>query len=289
MRKNQKLYVPYLYLLPHGVLFVMFILYPIVRSFHVSFFEWGLLSPKKTFVGLGNYSELLFNDPLFWESFGHTVYYVCLTVPLLIIVPLVLAVLFKEKLLFGEFFQTSVFLPLTISVASAGIIIRWIMDPQIGILNFYLLQMGLPKQEWLNFPGWAMIVVTMTSLWGQVGFATIIFLAAVKAVPEERYEAAVINGANRRQCFWYVTLPGIRPALLFIMITRVIQSFNVFGQVYMVTNGGPYDSTRVLMFYLYVTAFRFFQMGRASAISWLMFLLVGTFTFVQYRVLSERE
>ena len=196
MRRNQKLYVPYLYLLPHGILFLMFMLYPIVRSLQVSFFEWGLLSPKKTFVGFGNYSELLINDPLFWESFRHTVLYVFLTVPLLIIVPLFLAVLFKEKLLFGEFFQTSVFLPLTISVASAGIIIRWIMDPQIGILNFYLLQVGLPRQEWLNFPGWAMIVVSMTSLWGQVGFATIIFLAAVILSPMLRFFKMLFKDAT---------------------------------------------------------------------------------------------
>jgi ABC-type sugar transport system permease subunit len=278
-----------MYLLPHAILFLLFILYPIARSFQISFYEWGLLSPQKTFVGLRNYVDLVSDDPDFWSSFQHTLFYVVLTVPMLIVVPLALAVLFKEKLFLDEFLQTAIFLPLTISVASAGIIIRWIMDPQIGILNYYLIELGLPTQQWLNFPGWAMIVVSMTSLWGHVGFATIIFLAATRAVPEERYEAAMIDGAGRWVTFWNVTLPGIKPALLFVMVTRVIQSFNVFGEVYMVTGGGPYDSTRVLMYYLYITAFRFFQMGKASSIAWLMFLLVATLTFIQMKFVRERE
>jgi len=279
---------PYLYILPYGILFGIFILYPIGRALQVSFYKWGLLSPDKTFVGLKNFYEVLFLDECFWESLRATLYYVILSTPLLISLPLILAVMLRENIWGRNFFQTSIFLPLVISVSATGIIMRWIMDPEVGLLNYYLQAIGLPPQKWLQQGKWAMIPVALSTLWWQVGFNTIILTAAVRDVPSQFYEAASIDGAGRWKSFLYITLPSIKPALLLVLVLQIISSFNVFGQIYVITEGGPHNSTRVLVYYLYETAFHFFKMGKAAAIAWIMFGIVGISIYIPFKVLRSR-
>lgn len=289
MRLQREKFEPYLYLLPHAVLFLAFVLVPTVRALQISFYEWGLISPAKTFVGLKNFIGLLFDDAYFWEYLKNTLYFAFLTIPLLTIFSFLFATSLVERIYGNSFFQFCVFFPLTVSVAAAGTVMRWIFEPIGGIFNNLLAVIGIPPQQWLNSNELAMLVVSFTFLWMRVGFTTIILIAALRDVPVSFYESASMDGASAMQKFFYITLPSIKHALLFILCIMSIQAFNAFGHVYVVTQGGPGDATRVLTYYLYMSAFRFFEMGKASAIGILLFCLVGSVIFIQFKFLSERD
>ena len=290
MKRGQALYrwSGYLFVLPYLLLFVAFVIVPLVFGFGLSFFRWEMLSPlPPESVGLGNYADAL-GDAYFWKALKATALFVLMTVPstiaLAMLVALGLAALPKRQGLY----RAACFLPIMINVSVAGILWRWIYNSEFGLLNTYLARLGCAPAPWLTNPYLALPSVVFMTLWWTVGGPTVILLAGLKQIPMHYYEAAAIDGAGRWQRFRHITLPLLRPVLLFVMIMNVIGSFQVFGQTFMMTRGGPELTTRVLVQYIYETAFNFSRMGSGAAMSWLLFIVIAVFSLVQFWAMRER-
>jgi multiple sugar transport system permease protein len=277
---------PYLYLAPFLLFFIVFQIYPIFQGLYVSLTKWDLATPPR-FVGLANYAGLL-KDTLFWTALRNTSLFVLMNAPLAVVVPLCLAILVNEPIHGRAIFRSAFSTPLMISVASVGVLWQWFYNPNFGLINYYLGLLGLPGQNWLSQTGWAMIAVVVTTVWWTSGFNMILFLAGLQDIPEHLYDAAKIDGAGSWGLFRYVTLPGLRATLLFVGVTTIIGSFRVFGQVFVMTNGGPFDSTRTIVQHIYESGFRYFKMGVASSVAWVLFGIVLIFTFIQFRLLREQ-
>jgi multiple sugar transport system permease protein len=277
---------PLLYLAPFLLFFIVFQIYPIFQGLYVSLTKWDLATPPR-FIGLANYAGLM-RDTLFWTALRNTSLFVALNAPLAVVIPLGLAILVNDPIHGRGIFRSAFSMPLMISVASVGVLWQWFYNPAFGLINYYLGLVGLPGQNWLSQTGWAMIAVVVTTVWWTSGFNMILFLAGLQDIPEHLYDAAKIDGAGNWALFRYVTLPGLRATLLFVGVTTIIGSFRVFGQVFVMTNGGPFDSTRTIVQHIYETGFRYFKMGSASAVAWVLFCIVVVFTFVQFRLLREQ-
>jgi multiple sugar transport system permease protein len=277
---------PYLYLAPFLLFFIVFQIYPIFQGLYVSLTKWDLATPPR-FVGLANYAGLL-RDTLFWTALRNTSLFVLLNAPLAVVVPLCLAILVNEPIHGRAVFRSAFSTPLMISVATVGVLWQWFYNPAFGLINYYLGLVGLPGQNWLSQTGWAMVAVVVTTVWWTSGFNMILFLAGLQDIPEHLYDAAKIDGAGNWGLFRYVTLPGLRATLLFVGVTTIIGSFRVFGQVFVMTNGGPFDSTRTIVQHIYESGFRYFKMGVASSVAWVLFSIVLVFTFIQFRLLREQ-
>ncbi|MCS7219747.1 MAG: sugar ABC transporter permease [Anaerolineae bacterium] len=277
----------YLYVIPFLIFFVTFVIYPIFRGFQVSFTNWDIVNPP-VFVGFSNYQQLLGNDDLFVTCLKNTVYYVFMYVPLGILVPMLLAELLFEPILGRTFFRSSFALPIMVPVSATALIWGWLLNPTFGLLNLYLKMVGLPPQNWLSEPQNAMKAIVMTSLWWGAGWNMILFLAGRQEIPEHLYEAAKIDGAGTWALFRHITIPGLMPTTLFVSVVTIIGSFQVFGQVLAMTNGGPGDATRTVSMFIYSNGFLYFKMGYASAAAWVLFLIVSVFTILQFRLLRSR-
>jgi multiple sugar transport system permease protein len=277
---------PLLYLAPFLLFFIVFQIYPIFQGLYVSLTKWDLATPPR-FIGLANYAGLM-RDSLFWTALRNTALFVALNAPLAVVIPLGLAILVNDPIHGRGIFRSAFSTPLMISVASVGVLWQWFYNPAFGLINYYLGLVGLPGQNWLSQIGWAMIAVVVTTVWWTSGFNMILFLAGLQDIPDHLYDAAKIDGAGNWALFRHVTLPGLRATLLFVGVTTIIGSFRVFGQVFVMTNGGPFDSTRTLVMHIYETGFRYFKMGAASSVAWALFCIVLVFTFVQFRLLKEQ-
>ena len=282
---EQGLLYPLLYLAPYLVFFIIFQVYPVFYGVYVSLTAWDLLSEPR-FVGLANYTGL-FQDGLFWTSFRNTVLFVALDAPLAVLVPLGLALLINEHMPGLTVFRSAFVTPLMISVSSVSVLWTWFYNPTFGLINYYAQMVGLPGQHWLSEPGWAMVAIVITTVWWTSGFNMVLFLAGLQNIPEHLYDAAKVDGAGALAIFRHITLPGLRPTLLFVGVTTIINTFRVFGQVLVMTNGGPFDSTRTIVQHIYETGFHFFRMGGAAAIAWVLFLIVMVFTLIQFRLQRE--
>ncbi len=269
---------PYLFLLPFMIIYVVLILYPIFQGLYVSLTDWDMMNPVKPFVGLKNFEYLFFGDPLFWNSVKVTLQYIFTNVPIKVVLGLALALIFNQKLPGMAFHRGALFLPFVINIAAVGILFQWILDPEVGLLNYYLSMLGLPPQKWLVDPTWTMDLVVLVTIWWSIAFNVIVFLAGLQDIPEELYEAARIDGANAWHRFWNVTLPCLRGSMMFVVVMQIIGSFQAFGNIYMLTGGGPNNATNVLMVHLYKTGFFYFQMGPAAAIGVIIFIIVMALT-----------
>ena len=278
---------PLLFLAPFLVFFAVFLLYPIGYGFYISLTKWDLLTDPQ-WVGLDNYRRLL-DDTLFEKSLRNTALFVALNVPLAVVIPLLLAVLVDHPILGRGIFRSIFTTPLMMSVTTVSLLWVWFLNPTFGLVNHYLGMVGFPDRYWLNQSPWALVAVVVTTVWWATGFNLILFLAGLQDIPEDLYDAAKVDGAGNWSLFWNITLPGLRATLLFVTATTIIGSFRVFGQIYVMTQGGPYDSTRTVVFHIYETGFRNFRMGGASAVAWVLFLIVVVFTLVQFRLLRERD
>lgn len=271
----------WLYLLPWLLGFVVFTAGPMVASAIISFTQWEILTPPK-WVGLANYTRL-FTDSLFWLSLWNTVYYSVLGVPIYLAAALAMALLLNLELRGVAIYRTIYFLPsLTPAVANAVLWV-WIFNPDFGLANGLLNAVGLPGQKWLFDARLAKLCFILMGLWG-AGQQMIIFLAGLQGVPAQLYEAASIDGANNWQRFRYITIPMLSPAILFNLVIGIIGSFQVFTTAFIATNGGPQNATLFYVLYLYRNAFDYFKMGYASALAWVLFLIVLALTLVQFRV-----
>jgi multiple sugar transport system permease protein len=277
----------YLYIAPFLVFFMIFQIYPIFYGIYISLTKWDLVTTPQ-FTGLTNYINLA-KDTLFWTSLRNTVFFVALNAPLAVVVPLGLAILVNESIPGRALFRSAFTTPLMISVSSVGVVWVWFLNPTFGLINHYFRMVGIPEQNWLTQNGWAMVAVVITTVWWTSGWNLVLFLAGLQEISESLYDAAKIDGANRWALFRYITLPGLRTTVLFVGVTTIIGSFRVFGQVLVMTGGGPFDSTRTLVQHIYETGFRNFRMGSASSIAWALFLIVMIFTLLQFRLLRENE
>ena len=279
---EQGVLYPWLYLAPFLVFFLVFQVYPTFYGLYVSLTAWDLLTEPRL-IGLANYTGLL-QDGLFWTSLRNTVLFVVLDAPLAVAVPLGLAMLVNERLPGQTVFRSAFVTPLMISVSSVGVLWTWFYNPTFGLINYYAQMLGLPGQHWLSEPFWATVAIVLTTVWWTSGFNMVLFLAGLQNIPEHLYEAAKVDGAGALSLFRHITLPGLRPTMLFVGVTTIINTFRVFGQVLVMTNGGPFDSTRTLVQHLYETGFHFFRMGSASAVAWVLFVIISIFTIIQFRL-----
>lgn len=281
-------WLAYMFLLPYLVFYGWFMVYPIFKGFIMSLNEWSIGATPK-FVGLKNYAVML-RDNNFWEALGHTVLFVFLSTPSLVVVGLLLALIVNAGLKGTTFLRSAFFLPHILSISVISSIWVFVLQPYTGLLNSILHKLGVVREIfWLSDVNLAWLSILIATIWWTVGFNMVLFLAGLQEIPDDWYEAASIDGANRWHSFRYITLPSLRGVILLIVLLQSIASFKLFGQPWLMTQGGPGTATRTLVQYIYETGFRRNQMGLASAMSYVLFLVVILFAFIQFKVLSTRD
>lgn len=265
-----------IFLLPALLGTLIFIVIPVICSFGLSFVQWDLLNPIK-FVGFENYREI-FHDGLFYKILGNTIVFALSTSFLGVIIPLILASILNTKIRGSEFFKGAYFLPFITPMVVVGVVWAWIFDPNIGLLN-QMLHLHL---NWLYDSKLAMPALIVVSVWKLIGYNMIIFLSSLSAISQSLFEAAKIDGANSFQIFKNVTIPMLSPTIFFVVIITGISSFQVFDLIYLMTQGGPFDSTNVLVYAIYKNAFEYFNVGKASAIAYVLFVIILVLTLIQW-------
>ena len=287
LRDMRKEWTAYLFLAPGLILFAIFTVFAVVYSFYLSFHEWNILEPAKPFVFLDNYARLL-SDRRFHRAVINTVYYTALAVPLTMMAGLFIALLLNN-IRFKGFYRTLYYIPTVTPLVVAAIIWKWVYQGDYGLLNYFLSSLGIINKPilWLADPNLAMPAVILMSIWGGAGYHMVIYLAGLQAIPEEYYDAARVDGANGWQQLRHITVPLLTPTTFFLLITSIIGSFQIFTQIYVMTNGGPLGRTSTIGFYLYEKAFRQFQMGYASAMAYALFAMIFIFTLIQLRYMRQ--
>ena len=277
--------VAYAFMAPYLVLFILFLLLPAIVGVYASFTKWGIIGDPQ-WVGLRNYDKLI-NSELFIESLQNTLYFVILAAIPLIVLGFLLALLVHQKLRFRNIARAIVFLPHVVSVAAVGIIFQWILERSSGLLNYYLGVLGVnPPINWLGEPESAMPAIAITTIWWTVNGNMIIYLAGLQDIPETLYESARIDGANGWQLTRHITIPMLLPISAFVIPLTVIACWRVFGQVFVMTRGGPQGATFTVAQFIYETAFVRFNMGLASAAGVILMLITLGFTVVQLRAMK---
>lgn len=268
----------WIFILPAILGTLIFIIVPVICSFGLSFAKWDLLNSIQ-FVGCQNYVEL-FKSHLFYKILNNTIVFALSTSILGVIIPLVLASILNSKIRGSDFYKTAYFLPFITPMVVVGIVWAWIFDPNIGLLN-QVLHIHI---NWLYDSKFAMPALIIVSVWKLIGYNMIIFLSSLSAISQSMFEAARIDGANSFQTFKNVTVPLLSPTIFFVVIITAISSFQVFDLIYLMTQGGPFDSTNVLVYAIYKNAFEYFNVGRASAIAYVLFVIILVLTLIQWRL-----
>ena len=277
--------VAYAFMAPYLLLFILFLLLPAIVGVYAGFTKWGIIGEPK-WVGLRNYEKLIGNE-IFIESLQNTLYFVILAAIPLIVLGFLLALLVHQKLRFRNIARAIVFLPHVVSVAAVGIIFQWILERSSGLLNYYLGVLGVnPPINWLGEPESAMPAIAITTIWWTVNGNMIIYLAGLQDIPEALYESARIDGASGWQLTRHITIPMLLPISAFVIPLTVIACWRVFGQVFVMTRGGPQGATFTIAQFIYETAFVRFNMGLASAAGVILMLITLGFTVVQLRAMK---
>jgi multiple sugar transport system permease protein len=286
--ERKEAFSAYLFILPFVLSMVFIVGGPIIAALYLSFCKWDILTPIQ-FVGFDNYKEMFFDDPRFWRALWNTAYYTALSVPIGMALSIAMALLLNQKVKGISIYRTLFYLP---SVVGSGVAVavlwKWIFNADSGLLNYVISFMtGIPMSEcpkWLASEAWSKPALIIQSLWG-VGGGMIIYLAGLQGIPAALYEASEIDGANRWQQFWTVTLPGLSPIIFFQLIISIVGSFQVFTMIYVMTDGlgGPADSTLVMVIYIYQKAFKYYQMGYASALALVLFVVILAVTWLQQK------
>lgn len=277
----------YLYISPWIIGFLIFTFFPFVASLYLSFTDYSILGTT-TFTGLDNYVRMFTTDRLFWPSLRRTLYFAGVSVPLSLSGSLLCATLLNQKLKGTSFWRTFCFLPSLTPIVASALLWRWLLQPSFGPVNYLLGQLGIQGPAWMGSRQWAIPALIIVSLWGSVGGGQmIIFLAGLQGVPQEMYEAAEIDGAGVLRKFLNITLPMISPTLFFNLILGIIGALQVFALSYIATEGGPAYATWFYILHLFYQAFRYMNMGYASALAWIFFVIILFFTVLQIR-LSNR-
>ncbi len=269
-----------LFITPWIIGVVLFSLGPFIASFVLSFTKYDIIN-SPTWVGTKNYVEILTGDPLFWKSLGNTAVYVVGSVTIRIVLGFLLAMLLNAKVRFLGLWRTLFYVPATVPIVAISMIWLYVLNGRFGLLNWFLGIFGVDRIRWLSSPDYAMIgLLVMSTTW--VGVTMIIFLAGLQNIPQEYYDAAKIDGANRLHRLWRVTLPLMTPTIYLNVLINIINAFQVFGQVFIMTQGGPRDATRTFVLHIFDHAFQYLppQMGYSSALAWILFMIVFVFTII---------
>jgi len=272
----KKRWVGYAFISPWLIGFLIFTAYPFVTSVFLSFTRYNIVQPP-VWIGAANYRALLTHDPLFWKSLGVTLKFAALSVPLGIIAGVALALLLNLNLRGIAIYRTIFFLPSIVPTVASSVVFLWLLNPDIGLINRALGAIGITGPEWLQSPKWALWSLVGLSIWG-IGGSMVIYLAGLKDIPAYLYEAALIDGAGPWQRLRYVTLPMLTPVIFFNLVMGLIGVFQYFTQAYIMTQGGPEDSTRFYALYMFQQAWRYLNAGYASAMGWLLFLVIMAIT-----------
>jgi multiple sugar transport system permease protein len=279
----------YLFLAPFFVLYCVLKLWPIVYGFWISMHRWETIGTNVSFIGLGNYQRIL-QDRLFWEAVQHTVQFTLLSTPILIIGGLWLALILNQPLFSGSLFKTMYYLPNVLSTSVIGIIFLAVLGASdAGLVNTFLAYFGIEPIAFMLDSQWAMPSVAFATLWWNVGFNMLILLAGLQGIPEEVNDAAKVDGAGGWELFWYVTLPLLRRPLMLVTILQVISAFQVFGQIDVMTKGGPGGQTRSIVYYIFERSFKEYQLGYGSAIAFILFAVLFVLSIMQLRLFSREE
>lgn len=276
----------YIFVLPFLILFCIFILRPILASLQMSFFRWEIFGPKP-YIGFENYDELL-NDDLWWVALRNTAYFAFLTSALLTVIPIFVAIALNKPFRGRNIFRTLYFFPYVLSASVVGLVIKWLLGEQFGIVNYLLDGMGVGKIPFLSDSDLVIPSLSVTTLWWGFGFPMLIYLAGLSNIPQDVYEAARIDGARGWQMTRYITLPLLRPTILFVAVTQLISHFQVFAQPYVITNGGPGQASFTVIFYMFRAAWTYFRMGFATTMAVLLAVIIMAFTLLQFRLGGRR-
>lgn len=271
----------YLFIMPWLFGAIAFTLYPVLASIYYSFTEYDIIHPAK-WVGLHNYTRM-FQDELFWRGVKATLIFTLFSVPLQLFLALLLALLVNQKIPFRGLFRTLLYFPSMMSGVTLSLVWLWVFNSKSGTFNYLLGLIGIQGPSWLQDEKWALTAMIIMTLWG-AGSGMIIFLAGLQGVPRLMYEAGQIDGVSRWQSLWNITIPIISPVILFQLILGVIQSFQVFTQAFVMTQGGPHYATQFYVFYLWQTGFEFYKMGYASAMAWILLIVVMILTYIIMKV-----
>ncbi|MBN8619862.1 MAG: sugar ABC transporter permease [Anaerolineae bacterium] len=283
---NEKL-LGYLFILPSLIGFVAFFAVPAIRSVFISFQEWNLLTAPK-YVGLANYQEI-FADARFWRSMQITVTYVLWNIPIQTVLAVFIAVML-DKVSNSAFLRGIMILPWLMPNVIVGLLFLWLLDPTLGIINEALVRLGIGRQGFFGSPDQSIATIAGVNIWRHMGYNAILIYAGLKTIPKSLYEAATVDGANNWVQFWRITLPLLRPVLVFVIVTSVIGSFQIFDTIAVTTGGGPAGSTRTIIYYIYDQVFeRRINMGVATAASVVLFMILVTVTIIQTRFLNANR
>ncbi len=290
--RTQKLVVPYLFLLPAVVLFLVFLVYPLLKGLQLSFYHWSIVPTRpSTYVGLKNYLQA-FQDPIVGSALRNTLVYTLFTVPGQMILAMLAALLINSVTRGKVFFRTLYYVPVVTSWVIVSLIFLYLFQSPEGLINYFLtdvFHLSAQPVAWLEQGGTAMIPIIGLGIWKGVGWSMIIYLAALTGIPNELLEAASMDGADTWQRFWKITLPLIGPTVVFTLVMLLIGGFNVFISVYLITNGGPMQQTEVMLSYMYHQAFQFLDFGYGAALSFLLAILIITLSVLQMRLLRRPE
>lgn len=277
----------YLFVAPAIVILSLFLFVPVIMSFLISLTDWNIYGladrSSVSFVGLKNYSRVL-QDVVFWKSLWNTLFFTGAGVPFTVIISLLCATVLNEKFVrFKTFFRTAYFLPVVTTIVAVAVLWRWIYNPEFGLLNYILKSLSFPEFNWLSDPRTSLASLILMAAWKNFGYNMVIFLAGLQSIPETLYESARIDGANAWQLFLHVTLPGLRTTMVFVVIMSTIGYLQFFAEPYVMTKGGPLNSTISIVLYMYNQGFKFFELGYASALAYILFGIIFLFTFAQMR------
>ncbi|MCL6633091.1 MAG: sugar ABC transporter permease [Alicyclobacillus herbarius] len=278
--------VPYIFIGPSFIGLLAFLLLPALAAIVISFFDWNMLTRPK-FIGLQNYVSIFHNKAAL-QAMLITVYYVVLNIPIQTVLAILLALLLNRRIRGMAFFRAVYVLPWLAAPVAISVVWQWIFDPTSGVLNSFLQVFGVSKQGWLSSPAEALPCVAAVNIWQWTGYNMLFFLAGLQGIPKYLYEAAELDGSGPVRTFFSITLPLLRPTTLFVLVTSVIGSFQVFDTVYVMTQGGPGTATNVYNFYIFQQGFQFFHMGYASALSVILFLVILIVTLVQMKYVGSR-
>ena len=284
-RRARRNWDAYLFLTPAFVVFTVFTLFALAFVVYLTFHEWSIIEPEKPFVGLQNYKDLL-EDERFRKSVVNTIYFTGAALPLGMVIGLSIALLLNQPLRGRGVFRTLYYLPAITPFVVAAIIWKWLYNGDYGLFNYYLLKTNVIHEPlaWLSDQNLAMPSVVLMTVWTGVGFSMVVYLAGLQSIPEELYEAAKVDGAGPWARLRHITLPGLLPSTVFLAVIQIIFLMQVFTQIFVMTRGGPIDKTTTVLFYVYETAFGFYEMGYASTIAFALFLMLLVFTGLQLRM-----
>ncbi len=279
---------PFLFLVPGLIILGAFIFYPMLHAIWLSFTNYNIVNDAE-FIGLENYQKL-FNDPMFWKVLGQTLLYLIIVVPALVVLPIFLAILVNKQIKGIGFFRSAYYIPVVTSMVVVGIAWKWVYADQ-GVLNYILDSLGVISEpiNWLTSTSTSLFAVMIVTIWKGLGYYMVIYLAGLQSIPDDLYEAADIDGASKWKQIWHITVPLLMPSIMIVTIMSSISAMKVFEEIYVMTGGGPLNSSKTLVFYIYQEAFEKLQMGYASAAGVVLFLITLIFSIINIKFMNKKE